>query len=582
MNAFTSLRLPWLTVASLIVALLVVGSCNRKESLDPENTPQSTITVSEAKIYVEEVIRQGAAFSQPYATHKFLWNQAIVRNNNGAFYVQVPIEEANQVRHILYNPISKKYLSAPKIQVLVYKDSKDAYKIAVMELVPTGDYAESHAGYTANEDFSGTQFLRLWDGTPLTSYTFQQGKIIERLNPVTGGNKAARSKGCSIWYRQYIFVGCSGPQGQAIVVGSTAYYPATSGITFPPTPNFTDPFSYPSCEGFWQTNGFPSEYEICTNDPYDPFNPINPSNPSDLFQPDASSGLTPLLELRNNKLGLFGPCPGLTDNWRNLITFKAPPSIYNKLYRLTRNAQFQQNIPVMQDYFLPTDWYVQTIRNASGVAINLDNFSVFMNDLPTVNGNRLSLEEFVTYVRLNLNSFVDTNLASFSPHGYTGENETGIWQSGNPLGAVIDLDILGPDNGSVIVSEVNLGGYGSAGWAFTTIHDPWNGDHPVSGTRIFGCYESGDGYVFYIQGADRLSNWLHDVVGVFSKAAQGQAFQFTQADGLWMSFQTKLAAFLNSHGSQAQIRTPVANRPNWSKVKEALDNNRSLSTVPCP
>lgn len=450
-----------------------------------------------------------------------------------------------------------------------------------MDLVPTEQYLDSHTGFTIDENFSGIQFFQKWDGTPLKSFQFTQGHIKGYFNPITEKNRYTRSQGCAIWYKQDIFAGCTNHQFQAIVVGSTTYYPATSGISFPPTPNFTDPYSYQSCN-VWQTNGSAVEYEVCTNDPYDPFNPINPTNPSDLFYPTPSSGLIALLELNNNKIGLFGPCPGLTDSWRNLINFRAPPSIYNKLYRLTKNSQFQQTIPNMGQ--LPSDWYVQTIRNASGVAINLDQFSVFMNDLPIVNGHRLSLEEFVTYVRTNMNSFVDTNFASFSPHGLTGENEAAIWQSNNPLGAVINIDISGPDNGSVIVSEVNLGGYGAAGWTFTTIHDPWNRDHPVSGTRIFGCYETGDGYVFYTQGADRLTNWFQNMVGVASNAVQGQALQFTQADNLWTSFQNKLVEFLNTpgRGVQAQVRTPIKNRPNWQKVKEALDNNRSLSTVPCP
>jgi hypothetical protein len=56
---------------------------------------------------------------------------------------------------------------------------------------------------------------------------------------------------------------------------------------------------------------------------------------------------------------------------------------------------------------------------------------------------------------------------------------------------------------------------------------------------------------------------------------------------MWKNFLAKIAEFLNDKDGMPGVNTarvldPVTNRPNWQKVKEALENNRSLSTVPCP
>ncbi|RAV27409.1 hypothetical protein [Sinomicrobium soli] len=72
------------------------------------------------------------------------------------------------------------------------------------------------------------------------------------------------------------------------------------------------------------------------------------------------------------------------------------------------------------------------------------------------------------------------------------------------LRAVIGIDIKGPDNESVIVSD-----YNTEKWTFSTIFDPKYGEHPVSGNRDFGYTQNGDGsYTFYTRGVDRLTDWL--------------------------------------------------------------------------
>lgn len=87
---------------------------------------------------------------------------------------------------------------------------------------------------------------------------------------------------------------------------------------------------------------------------------------------------------------------------------------------------------------------IQSIQNATGTRINLDYFPVQINQLP--NGF-FSPNEFLVYIRLNINSFVG-NSTLFTPYS---QSDHDIWVSSNPYKSVISIDIF-PDNGSVVTS----------------------------------------------------------------------------------------------------------------------------------
>ncbi|WP_093828980.1 hypothetical protein [Spirosoma endophyticum] len=86
---------------------------------------------------------------------------------------------------------------------------------------------------------------------------------------------------------------------------------------------------------------------------------------------------------------------------------------------------------------------------------------------------------------------MDTSISSFAPQPNTGENEADLWNSYDALGAIISITIF-PDPGSVIVSD-QVHGADAAGWTFSTIRDPLNHQHPVSGTRVFTLYQADGG-----------------------------------------------------------------------------------------
>lgn len=210
----------------------------------------------------------------------------------------------------------------------------------------------------------------------------------------------------------------------------------------------------------------------------------------------------------------------------------------------------------------------------------MDYFPVKVTQLPIIDGIRQTPEQFLEFIRKNINSFVDTDYAEFEPYQWYGVNDVSLWNSSNPLGAVIALDISGPDNGSVIVSD-----YSSTGWTFSTIYDPMYASHPVSGHRDFGFTVNGDGsYTFYTRGVDRLTNAGGTALHNISMFLTGQSYPFSQADALWTSFQSMINSFVNQNGGNSSISAQQIHRPNWQQVIDVIDGRAPLSSLSkdCP
>jgi len=245
------------------------------------------------------------------------------------------------------------------------------------------------------------------------------------------------------------------------------------------------------------------------------------------------------------------PLPTLPDlkDWADLISFRPPHDVQKSI---SDRALIKG---------LACDWDIHHIEDASG-NINLDYYPIKVTTLPTVDGKRLSAEELLSKIRLNINQFVDTNISEFSP--YDKEKESEKWNSPSPLTSVVHIDMrLGwglpwgldnPDDGSVVVSEIT-----PHYWIFSTIFAPKDCAHPVSGNRQFGFVEQPDGsYVFYTRGADRTTRLLDKAVS--SKV-------FGAADKLWRSFQDKTANFINTNGGTATIDPPTSDRYDWGTVQ---------------
>lgn len=205
-------------------------------------------------------------------------------------------------------------------------------------------------------------------------------------------------------------------------------------------------------------------------------------------------------------------------------------------------------------------WHIQGIENGVG-PVNLDNYRVKILELPSRRGLD-SLSGLLSFVRLNINRFVDPGRARFSPYSAA---DAARWRSNNPVGAVLHIDLGGggafnPEDGSVLCSS-----YSDSHWIFSTVHTPADQYHPVSGNRQFGCYmiagPSIDGTPYggmfiYTRAADRVSPSLLN--------AQLSGKIFGGGHQAWLSFLRRLANYVNEVGGKAAIVAPYSTRYPWA------------------
>jgi len=194
------------------------------------------------------------------------------------------------------------------------------------------------------------------------------------------------------------------------------------------------------------------------------------------------------------------------------------------------------------------DFYVQRIDLVDDDnSINLDLFSVRVTKLPRNINSNYDLFEFF---RLNLSNFTNT-MAEFSP---LKPEDKRVWESNNPIGGVISINLLGPENAAVVTSN-----YGKNFWLFSTINvgDENGGSHPVSGNRMFAYSVDREGdMIIYTRGADRTT---------YSMLPDGLIF--APGTATWKLMQTNLVNFINSNGGKAEKKTTFHRNYDWEDVK---------------
>ena len=260
------------------------------------------------------------------------------------------------------------------------------------------------------------------------------------------------------------------------------------------------------------------------------------------------------------------------ENWQEIVQHTPPQSVLDKIQNLDENSF--------------GDFDVQNIKDASGAVVNMDYFPVKINELPNnpATNDQFSPNEFLEHIRKNINSFIDTNLSEFSPSEVTGIDEEVIWNSDNPIGSILHIDISGgPGDGSVICSQ-----HSPTKWTFTTIEVPYNlfvqgydGEHPVSGNREFGIEQNNDGsYTFYTRGVDRITTPFDSGIAQIFYGDNA----FDDPDALWNSFKTGVHEFVEINGGYSQQPTDFDNsisRPNWDDVRNVLEGNKPISDLGC-
>lgn len=261
------------------------------------------------------------------------------------------------------------------------------------------------------------------------------------------------------------------------------------------------------------------------------------------------------------------PCD-IVKKWIETAKFTVDQTTWNRL------TQIENTLKPGNDNSYLTN--IQNINDAYSTVVNMDYFPITVSLMPLVNGKVATPEQFLDYIRKNINTLVNTEYSKFVPYKYSGVDDTNLWNSSNPKNAVVAIDIgslwgtgILDDNASVIVSK-----YNSSGWTFTTIHEPMYGDHPVSGNRDFGFVKNSNGsYTFYTRGVDRLTNWDADAVNAMFGTP------FDSADALWKSFQKKVSDFVNFNGGNAGSAQVEIHRPDWAKVKDVIDGKAPLSSL---
>ncbi|MET3038337.1 hypothetical protein ABXT08_19795 [Chryseobacterium sp. NRRL B-14859] len=286
-------------------------------------------------------------------------------------------------------------------------------------------------------------------------------------------------------------------------------------------------------------------------------------NPEQIFtrQKDLNDKL-----LQNSNLLLDIPCSEL-DDWKTIAQHNVPQSVKDKLQNIKNQTSWWSN------------WQITNLDDGAGAKINMDLFPIQINSLPNKPNStqKYTPEEFFNFFRLNLNLFAE----KFTPivDNYYGINDTALWNSSNPLGTLIHIEIP-IDNGTVICS-----GFGPKAWVFSTIKAPismgYDGVHPVSGNRLFGYYvnQSDNTMYIYTRGVDRVSQVVTSSPNLANYLIETSAF--FGADQLWKGMQDKLSKYINDRGGNAIKLTEKTYRPNYIKVKNYLKGKAPLSSLGC-
>lgn len=270
--------------------------------------------------------------------------------------------------------------------------------------------------------------------------------------------------------------------------------------------------------------------------------------------------------IKQNPDGLLDiPCSQLPQ-WQDISKYQIPQSVKNKI----------NSIPNQNSYW--SSWDMTNLDDGAGARVNMDLFPVKITTMPNKpNGQKYTATEFFDFFRKNINLFAET----FKPieDNYYNIHDTALWNSSNPLGALISIDIR-PDDGTVICS-----GFSSNTWIFTTIKAPlawsYDGIHPVAGNRKFSYYtDPNDGSItIYTRGVDRLSNINSNNTPLLNFLIESTAFW--AADQLWTGMQEKLSNYVNSHGGNSTKVTPEKFRPKYEGIDDYLKGKSLITSFGC-
>ena len=174
---------------------------------------------------------------------------------------------------------------------------------------------------------------------------------------------------------------------------------------------------------------------------------------------------------------LVNPCEYISQ-YLQLVNLRAPQNVLDRLHQIN-----QQYLTSPNPQYVQSPTYLQDINDASSAVVNFDYFPIHITALPKTNGVEWTPQQLFEHFRLNWNSFIDNSIATFYPYQDAIVNDVNLWNSSNPLTALLHLNMV--QDGSVIVTHYNSTS-NSAQLVVTTVRTPLDGLHPVSGNRAWG------------------------------------------------------------------------------------------------
>ncbi|HET6584637.1 MAG TPA: hypothetical protein VFG69_14360 [Nannocystaceae bacterium] len=141
---------------------------------------------------------------------------------------------------------------------------------------------------------------------------------------------------------------------------------------------------------------------------------------------------------------------------------------------------------------------LQSITGGAGYIL-YDEYSIVVEQMPA----GITPEAFVLELARNLNKTVYDGM-------FDGVNVFKRRRVGAPIaGEIVDIDIAGPDNGSVILAEIT-----STYFIYECITTSWGGSHPEYGSREFGFQRlEGGAILIYTRGCSSPANRVVGFVG---------------------------------------------------------------------
>jgi hypothetical protein len=137
--------------------------------------------------------------------------------------------------------------------------------------------------------------------------------------------------------------------------------------------------------------------------------------------------------------------------WLAVAKFTPDQSIIDKLNTAARTIVASSAVGLPADGVISKNIaYIQKINDAYSTVVNMDYFPVTVSQLPIVNGQRLGPGQFLNYIRTHINDFTDHS-KTFAPYNYGGVDDRSKWTSTDPKGAIVAIDLPGPDDASVLL-----------------------------------------------------------------------------------------------------------------------------------